>query len=67
MRFKGTQELDDNVKIILEWMEVYNLIMLNNDFECSGEVMWRRNNQESTVDYMLITQQLYKEYESMKT
>lgn len=40
--------------------------MLNDNFECSGEVTWRRNDQESTIDYVLITQQLYIEYIRME-
>ena len=34
--FKGTQELDNHGKFILDQMNVYNLIMLNDAVECKG-------------------------------
>ena len=58
--FKGMQSLDENGKMILEWME------LNDDFECKGETTWKRQEQESVIDYVLVSQNLYKEYIQME-
>lgn len=41
--FKGEQRVNKNGEMILEWMEKYRLIMLNEDEKCIGEITWSRN------------------------
>merc|ERR1711989_115834 len=52
---------DHNGKMIHEWLNEYDLILLNYDDKCVGEVTWRRPNgsQESTVDYILVNEEIY--------
>ena len=64
--FKGYQQIDENGKMIIEWMEKYNLIMLNDDFNCRGEVTWRRHDQESVIDFVLVSKECYDVYEDME-
>lgn len=63
--FKGYQVINENGKLIIEWMEKYNLIMLNDDFNCQGEITWKRNEQESVIDFVLISKECYDIYEDM--
>lgn len=64
--FKDKQAVDDNGKMTLDWLEMYNLVMLNNDFKCTGEITWKRNEQESVIEFVLVTPKLYKEYREME-
>ena len=41
VRFKGKQKLDRNGEIILHWMDRFGMVMLNDDEECKGKVIWR--------------------------
>lgn len=64
--FKGEQKLNRNGEIILHWMEKYGLIMLNDDEKCTGEYTWGREGQRSVIDYVLVTDKVYKKFHSMK-
>ena len=64
--FKGKQAVNINGNMILDWLEIYNLVMLNDDFRCKGEITWKRNEHESVIDFVLVTQKLYKEYKEME-
>ena len=35
--FKGEQKLDENGRMMIDWMEKYRLIMLKDDQRCQGE------------------------------
>lgn len=64
--FKGEQKLDENGKMIIEWMEKYKLTMLNDDVKCQGEYTWRRENQKSIIDYALVSNGFYNRFLEMK-
>lgn len=64
--FKGKQTVNKNGNIILEWMEKYRLIMLNDDEKCTGEYTWSREGQRSVIDYFLVTNSTYKRFHSMR-
>ena len=40
------QKLETNGKMILEWMEKYRLITLNDDERCKGLYTWNRGEQK---------------------
>ena len=63
--FKGKQRLNENGKMILQWMEKFNLIMLNDDPNCIGEYTWNRRDQKSVVDFALVNSSFYDKYSSM--
>ena len=64
--FKGPQKLDKNGKIILDWLENFDLIMLNDDIDCEGLITWQRNEQKSVVDFVLVNKSMYNLYIDMK-
>ena len=64
--FKGYQNLDENGKMVLEWMVEYNMVMLNNDVKCKGEITWQRGEQKSTVDFVLVTDKAYEYFKNME-
>lgn len=63
--FKGEQKMDNNGKMIIEWMEKYNLIMLN-DVKCEGVYTWTRGDQRSVIDYALANHRFHEKYCGMK-
>lgn len=57
-RLQGTQRVDENGRVMLEWMEKHKMILLNEDERC--EVYTRsRNEQKSVIDYTLVSQKMY--------
>ena len=56
---QGTQRVDENGRVILEWMEKYKMILLNEDERCEGVYTWSRNDQRSVIDYALVSQKMY--------
>ena len=64
--FKGGQKLDDNGRMILNWLERYKLTMLNDDVKCQGEFTWSRDEQKSVIDYAIVTDKFYDRYKKMK-
>ena len=50
----GKQKLNRNGKVVLNLMEKYNLILLNMDANCCGETTRSQNNEQSTIDYVLV-------------
>lgn len=63
--FKGEQKLDENGKMIINWMEKHSLTMLN-DVKCKGLYTWGRNNQRSVIDYALASDRFYEKYIKME-
>lgn len=62
--YKGEQRLDHNGRMIIDWMEKYNLIMLN-DIKCEGLYTWCRNDQRSVTDFALANNKFYEKYHKM--
>ena len=62
----GYQREDKNGKTVLDWASKYNMVLLNQDERCSGEITWSRNNQFSVIDFVLVDEGLYKYYKNMK-
>lgn len=56
--FLGEQKLNIYGKLILEWLEKYDLTMLNDVCECKGVYTWSINNMKRVIDYMLINERL---------
>ena len=67
IRGLGPHETDFNGKMILEWLSTYNLTLLNMDDKCKGTTTWIKDykNQESTVDFVLVNNNLYKKFVGM--
>ena len=58
--------LDDNGKMVLDWMVDFSMIMLNDDFNCKGETTWQRGEQRIVVDFVLISKQAYQYFRRME-
>lgn len=63
--FLGKQEINKNGELIIDWMENYDLILLNNDSDCTGEYTWSRDQQKSVIGYVLISNGVYDMFHSM--
>lgn len=61
----GEQRVDANGRIILEWINKYNLIILNCDSNCLGTYTWNSRNQRSVIDYILVNRKMYDHYKDM--
>lgn len=62
---RGKQKLDENGKMILEWMDKYRMILLNEDPKCEGTYTWGRQEQKSVIDYALVTEKGYSKFHNM--
>ena len=55
----GEQEEDRNGRMILNWVNDFNLVMLNMDERCKGKYTWCANDRKSVIDYMLVNGRMY--------
>ena len=62
----GPQALNPNGKIILDWLDKFNLTLLNLNSNCEGEITWSRGDQKSTIDLILTNPEMYNYYKRMK-
>ncbi|XP_064102661.1 chromosome partition protein Smc-like [Macrobrachium nipponense] len=63
--FLGHQNTDRNGEIILEWMNEHRLILLNAEDRCTGVYTWERMQMKSVIDFALVNEKLYKNFEEM--
>ena len=61
----GTQSIDHNGKMLQEWLNNQDLIMLNYDNRCKGEITWKRGKQKSTIDYIMVNEIMYDQFIDM--
>ena len=59
----GPQELNRNGCLLLDLMETYNLILLNNDEKCVGEITRSCRGERSTIDFVLVNRRAYNKFE----
>ena len=52
--FLGRQNLDRNGRFVLDLLDRHNLILLNADDKCSGEVTREENGQKSAMIFSLL-------------
>ena len=58
--FLGNQKLNRNGQILLNLMEEFNLIMLNDVQERSGTYTWSDRGMKSVIDYVLLNKEMYE-------
>lgn len=63
--FLGPQEINKNGKYILDIMENYNLVLLNADDRCKGEVTREENGVISSLDFILVNGRMYSKFLGM--
>lgn len=64
--FIGEQNVNKNGNIVLDIAERYDYVILNGDPACIGEVTWSRQNQKSSIDFILCNQEMYKNFIKME-
>ena len=64
--FIGPQEINRNGRYVLEIMERYNLILLNGDDKCNGEITREENGIKSTIDFILVNSNMYPVFKEME-
>ena len=62
----GKQKENENGRILKDLANKYNLVITNLEENCEGINTWRRNDQTSTIDYILINQNMYNKMIKMK-
>ena len=62
----GPQDLNRNGRYVLELIEKYNLILLNGDDRCQGEITREENGVGSVIDFALCNKNLYNIYKNME-
>ena len=62
----GNQKLDKNGEIVLNMMEKFNLVLLNDDPKCKGETTWQQGSKKSTIDFVMVNSRLYNKFDNME-
>lgn len=63
--FIGPQPLNYNGKEVLDIMDKWNMILLNGDLKCEGEITRRQGNIGSAIDFILVNETMYKYFETV--
>ena len=58
-------KINKNGEKLIEWLNRYNLILLNNDIECKGKYTWEARNSKSVIDYSIVNEKLYHHFKQM--
>ena len=64
--FLGPQELNLNGKLLLDFVEKQNLIMLNADDKCEGEITRLQRGEMSVLDYIMVSREMYNCFRGMR-
>ena len=62
----GNQPLNRNERNVLKLINKYDLILLNDDPICIGEVTREQGNNKSVIDFILVNSLLYNKVINMK-
>ena len=63
--FLGRQDINQNGRMMLDFMDRWNFIMLNADDRCEGVVTRKQRGEESVLDYILISRMVYARFRCM--
>ena len=56
----GNQSVNANGRLILDLLNKFNLVLLNEDEICEGEIAWSRENYKSAIDFFCVTSESMK-------
>ena len=59
-------KLNKNGEKVIEWVNKYNLAILNNDPECKGKYTWEARKCKSVIDYAIVNERLYQHFKHME-
>ena len=60
LKILGAKDNDINGKMVLDWLEKYDLVLLNADEKCRGLFTWGRREQRSAIDLVLVNRKMYE-------
>ena len=63
--FLGPQSMNKNGEIMLDLIDKNNLILLNGQPECKGEITWQQRECKIIIDYLIIDAELHQRFEKM--
>jgi len=63
--FLGEQRQNSNGEMLLNFMEKWNLVMLNADVRCEGKYTRIEGNERSVIDYALVNEPMYDNFKKM--
>ena len=61
----GYQNPDHNGKLLHNMANEHDMIILNYDDKCKGEVTWKRGNRKSSIDFIVVNKLLYDKFIDM--
>ena len=63
--FLGLQPTNKNGKLMLDLIDNNNLILLNGHADCRGEVTWQQRERKSTIDYLIVDEEMHQRFKNM--
>ena len=64
--FLGKQDKNNNGELILKIINEQDLLMMNIDAKCTGEITWEQGSSKSVIDYVLVSHSMYDKIEIMR-
>ena len=64
--FFGPQKLDRNGKVVVDLMEACNLILLNGNDRCEGQITRSIREERSSIGFVLVNRSAYSKFRKMK-
>ena len=59
------QPMNKNGKLMLDLIDNNNLILLNGHADCKGEITWQQRERKSTIDYLMVDEEMHKRFKNM--
>ena len=59
------RKTDENGRMVLEWIDSWDLILLNGDEKCKGTYTWIRGNSKTAIDMVMVNRRMYEVCEEM--
>ena len=59
------RKTDENGRMVLEWIDSWDLILLNGDEKCKGTYTWIRGNSKTAIDMVMVIRRMYEVCEEM--
>ena len=63
--FLGPQPMNKNGELMLDLINNNNLIILNGHADCKGEITWQQRERKSTIDYLMVDEEMHKRFKNM--
>lgn len=61
----GQQKLDNNGQTVIDLITNYDLTLLNADESCTGVYTWRKKEQKSAIDFVVVNNKFYNYFVNM--